>query len=126
MSETDFQKAIEQQALAILDGHRGEMQRITRQELLRQINIYLESAGLPLTHDRFMRIVLEHLRGYSVEGAWICSTLKGGYFMAATKEELDEHLKNELSRVKHLLKKIGRQRKVAGLPLAGQLHLINQ
>jgi hypothetical protein len=113
---------IDRVILAILGEHQGLDNRISRADLLREVN---EAIDEPI-HDRRMRGHIEELRRHSEEGAWICSSLDGGYFLAGTLQELQTYLDSEESRLAHLAKKIARQRKVAGLPLSGQIALMGE
>ena len=123
---TDELAMIDQTILDILDDHRGHEKRISRDGLLLLINRQLyNQPGFPV-RDRLMRTHIEQLRRKSEAGAWICSCLDGGYFLAESLQELDTYLNSEQSRLVHLAKKINRQRKVAGLPLSGQLRLAEE
>jgi hypothetical protein len=122
MKPTDEQQAIGKEILDILNNHRGKVHRIPRPELLREPNLRLEEPH----HDRFMRATIEYLRRHTEKGAWICSSLDGGYYLAETLDELRDYVLQEEGRAKKILAKTSRQRKVAGLPLSGQISLMGE
>ena len=106
----------EQIADALLDVLRhcvGEASKIRRAELLCQA---CERTKLRVS-DRVMRSVIEDLR-LSKAGAMICSTTRdgGGYWMAATRGELNDYLRQEESRIRELAIRVRRQRSAAELP----------
>lgn len=113
------EQRIDQAILSILSVHRGHEQRISREQLLRCLAEWFRIE----LRDRHMRSHIEDLRRNSQAGAWICSSLDGGYFMATSLDELQTYLDSEESRLAHIARKIRRQRSVAGLPLSGQMAL---
>jgi hypothetical protein len=116
MKPTEEQQAVGKEILNILSTHRGKVHWIPRPDLLRELNLRLEEPH----HDRFMRATLESLHRYTDGGAWICSSLDGGYYL----DELRGYVLQEEGRAKKILAKTSRQRKVAGLPLSGQISLM--
>ena len=98
--------------LAILKKHEGIEQRISSEDLLYRLNI------LEKTSNRAMRMAIEELRRLP-EGSRICSTTKkgGGYFIATTKKELEDYLRQDENRCKEMWRRIHKQRKAAGLQL---------
>ena len=94
----------------------GESNRISRKHLLHRVNTHLTIRDLPRTSDRTMRNMIEELR-QTKDGALICASPRGGYFMARNKHELDEHLRGDENRIKSLGQRIRKQRLAAGLAL---------
>lgn len=74
----------------------GEQNRITRPELMRLLRL----KGYLLKDDRLIRAAIEELR-CQPEGAYICSTPKGGYFIG-TFADVKNYLKSENSRANSL------------------------
>ena len=102
---------LKRSVLHIIGRHVGYANRIQRKNLL---NILRNSSGLDVS-DRLMRKAIEDLRDTDPEGAKICSSLDGGYYMAANVNELERYLNTDLSRAVKILKRVNRQRRVAGL-----------
>lgn len=98
--------------IAILNKREGIEQRISSKDLLYRLNV------LEKTSNRAMRMAIEELRGLP-EGSRICSTTKngGGYFIATTKKELEDYLRQDENRCKEMWQRIHKQRKAAGLQL---------
>jgi hypothetical protein len=116
-------ETIEMMILHILRNHCGHDNRIRRSEILKILNNRLNVLHDQPIHDRFMRGCIENLRRHDELGAWICSSLDGGYYMAETLDELRGYVLQEEGRAQKILAKTSRQRKVAGLPLSGQMGL---
>ncbi|MEL7658495.1 MAG: hypothetical protein AAGU75_21600 [Bacillota bacterium] len=100
---TDLQLCI----LTILNNHVGEENRIPRAELLEE----LHHNGFYVS-DSSMRANIEMLR-CSSWGAYICSTLKGGYWRAKNLSEISTYIKVDERRAKNILYRLSRQRKYA-------------
>jgi hypothetical protein len=120
MTENQPPKIVKQVILHVLLGCIGEKKRIPRGELLHQINRRLFRKAMlnnqdsyhKLT-DRQMRAYLEWLRANDPQGALICSSLKGGYFLARDARELEANLSSDENRAKKTLRRISRQKKMA-------------
>jgi len=93
--------------LTILNNHVGEENRIQRSELLEE----LQQFGFYIS-DSCMRKNIELLRCLSW-GAYICSSLKGGYWRAKNMNELMTYLEVDEGRAKSILYRLSRQRKYA-------------
>ncbi len=105
-----------EEILTILNKHTGHNVRVSRVELLQRINFRLSivmPADRNYVSDRLMRNLIEELRTKTTAGSMICSSLDGGYFMAADLEELETYLATEEGRAKSLLKRTRNQRKHA-------------
>lgn len=126
---------IEKLVLNTLNQHKGEDSIISRWDLLCAINAQLGwwpdndeevwrqmpgAIGPRPMKDRRMRDIVSDLM-QTREGCMIVSTLRGGYFVAETEEELKKYLGPEWQRVKTLLKKLKIQAEYAGIELGGQL-----
>lgn len=103
---------IEKYTLDILQNHVGLDRRITSKSLLNELNKAVK------TDNRTMRTAIENLR-QTQPGSLICSTTKngGGYFIAASKTELDDYLKQDEHRCFKMWNRIKKQRQAAGLSL---------
>jgi len=97
--------------LKIIGSHVGCINRVERKKLLK---ILARDYGIVVS-DRIMRRAIEELRDTDPDGAKICSSLDGGYYMAANVTELERYLNTDLSRAVKILKRVNRQRRVAGL-----------
>lgn len=73
-----------------------------------------------------MRAAILRLRREHPHGAWICAHLHGGYFMARDESELDHYLRSDENRARHLLQRVRRQRRAAGLQSSPQLELFRR
>lgn len=83
-----------QDVLSLL--RQGEQNRVTRGELLS----HLRKKGYYLKDDRLIRVAIEELR-CQPEGAYICSSPRGGYYIG-TFEDVKRYLKSENSRANSL------------------------
>lgn len=83
---------------------------ISRMQLLCQLEIYY-----PDITDRRMRKELEALRDSDPRGAYIVSSLSGGYKLARDYAELEELLEPDRSRAIDTLERIANQKKRAFL-----------
>lgn len=116
--------------IKIMLSHQGESKRIPRGLLLQEINQDLfrramlsgKDEATQLT-DRQMRGALEWLRANDPEGALICSSLKGGYFLAKDQAELEENLAADESRAYTTLQRISAQRRAARANISPQLEM---
>jgi hypothetical protein len=94
--------------MEIIDLHVGEENKISRAELRRQLFAY----GYGIT-DRNMRINIEFIRTNVPSGAFICSTVKGGYWKAKDLVELAAYCEQDAQRAKKILVRTSRQLKRA-------------
>ena len=114
---TDLEKTI----LTLMDRHKGRDNRISRPEMVSALSAALNRA----ITDRNMRKVIETLRYDHPRGAYICSSIEGGYYKARTDAELSRYLEQEEKRAKIILARISRQRlrasnaKNTSLPIGG-------
>ena len=107
---------IEEYIIAILQNHISINNRISSKDLLMKLNVVIS------TTNRKMRQAIESLRQQE-QGSLICSTTKsgGGYFLATTKAELENYLRQDEHRCLEMWKRIRKQRQVAGLSLNEEL-----
>lgn len=80
---------------------RGYTNRISRPALL---------SKLPDISDRVMRAEIEELRRNDPDGAWICSSTDGGYWLAESLSELDSFLNQDAHRGHVILERVNAQR----------------
>lgn len=121
-----FDKAAKQAILGILEKHVGEDARIGRDRLRIEVSLRLGGGSFLISDqisDRKMRSLIEDLRFDDPQGAWICSSLKGGYFTARDFEELDRFTSADIHRAKKLFTRVRKQRETAGLTESKQLKL---
>ncbi len=119
IAEGEFKQTI----LKVLRNHRGEENRISRKDLLRYVgNQYHYQIMIRLT-DRSLRKNIEELRTTDKQGAWICASLKGGYFIARDIKELEKFTGSDHRRAINTLIRVRKQRKAAGLLVSPQLEL---
>ena len=103
---------IEAETMQVLQEHKGEKNRISRDALRREVS---SRSHLPVS-DRLLRKVIERLRTDNTAGAYICSsTSGGGYYIAASFEELEAYLGSEDRRAKTILVRNSKQRQRAGM-----------
>ena len=101
--------------LALLQRHIGRERGVTAREIAAR----LSQGGEPVAE----RLVRELVTGLREEGVAVCGHPADGYFIAATREELEETCAFLRSRAMHSLVL---EAKLRGMPLAdlvGQLHL---
>ncbi len=92
---------LEREILRIMNFHRGRQNAISRDELV----CNLAEMGFHFKDDRKIRACINQLRKSGKPGSWICSTggESGGYWLAASQEELEEYIRREQeSRLKDL------------------------
>ena len=97
--------------LNIMQTHKAKDHKITREELRQEASQWYGQK----VSDREMRQALEDLRASNPEGAYIVSSLSGGYFMAQSLFELDEYLRADESRIRAIAQRIRKQRQQAGI-----------
>jgi len=93
----ELSPGLERTLVRVLKTCRGYERRITKRKLMRCI-----ASQVPKTQERAVRAMIARLRK---EGVPICSTAGagGGYWYAATPEELDEFINRELkSKIKDM------------------------
>ena len=112
---TNHEKKQKQAILEVLSAHRGEENRISRSLLRILIPDFLS--------DRSLRKYIEELRTTDKQGAWICASLKGGYFLARNLKELEKFTGSDHRRAINTLIRVRKQRKAAGLLVFPQLEL---
>jgi hypothetical protein len=106
--------------LKILSAHRGVERRISRKSLKAEVG---KRIG-PL-RDREMRAAIEDLRRGHAQGVWICADLRGGYFLARDKREIERYLSSDERRATRLLERLQLQRKTIHLQASSQIELFN-
>lgn len=99
---------IQSKIMQALQEHKGFDNRIRRGDLCRQIG----------TSDRYMREEIEDLRTNHTDGAYICSSTDGGYYLARTLGDLDRYLSQDEKRAQHTLARTRRQRLRAGMAMS--------
>jgi len=106
----------EEYIVAILQNHIGINNRISSKDLLTKLNMVATAT------NRKMRQAIESLRQQE-QGSLICSTTKngGGYFLATTKAELENYLRQDEHRCLEMWQRIRKQRQAAGLSLSEEL-----
>ena len=106
---------IEEHIVTILQNHISINNRISSKDLLMKLNVVIR------TTNRNMRQAIENLRQQE-QGALICSTTKngGGYFLATTKAELENYLRQDEHRCLEMWQRIRKQRQAAGLNLSDE------
>lgn len=104
---------IELAVLQVLNDHRGFENRVSRTRLQALVSVVVNQ----MVRDREMREAIERLRATKPEGAYICSTTSGGYWMATSIQELENYLAQDERRAKRTLMRISRQRMRAGKAL---------
>lgn len=110
----------------VLKRHRGKEKPISRGALLGKVNMELSIVAPPavIPSDRKLRAYINWLRFNTKWGAWICATLKGGYFLARNIEELLEYLAPDRRRALNILARIAAQEKLATQQESGQMLLL--
>jgi len=102
---------LQNRILTIMRDHAGETNRIGRESLRQELSDWLgREVG-----DREMRLAIEELRTNDAEGCMIASALRGGYYMAESRDGLDKFLNSEHNRAMSILIRNSIQRKRAGL-----------
>lgn len=83
---------LEREVRRILEFHTGRENAISRGRFLADLALM----GMEID-ERELRVCINQLRKSGTAGSWICSTggENGGYWMAASQEELEEFLQRE-------------------------------
>jgi hypothetical protein len=97
--------------LEILEPHQGIKNAISKDKI---------KIAIGIKDERKCRLVIEWLREHNPRGAFICSTLAGGYYMARDQAELVIYADTERRRALTILGKIKVQLLRAFPELAGQ------
>lgn len=115
--------------LNIISEHIGEHNRVLRMVLVaeaaQQMERTVDTPGKWAYFDRVVRKSIEQLRVTDKHGAMICSTQEdeGGYFMAETDAELDQHLAVEEARGITILQSVKTRRRLTSMPNPDQMRL---
>jgi hypothetical protein len=91
---------LQSEILAVLAAHPDYDHRVKRKHLRTMLGV----------SDRWMRSVIEDLRVNTPEGAYICSSTDGGYWLTRSVMELDRSLAQDEQRAKRILIRISMQR----------------
>jgi hypothetical protein len=92
----DLPAGLDRAILGVLAAHVGRQNIISRKRLLDRLAPDLLKQGVrPTRQDRSVRLAINQLRK---KGYPICSTggIKGGYFLAASRQELEDYLAIEI------------------------------
>lgn len=114
--------------LKALENYLGAGNRISKKNLIIAVNLLLFTL-VPMherpykVSDRSLRLAIEWLRRYHPEGAKICSSLAGGYFIARSANELEEYLTPDNNRALNILARNSAQKKMAHFIEGGQQKL---
>ncbi len=112
---------LKQAIMFVLNQEPGYQNKVSRGSLRLRVSQIVRHR----VNDRMLREAIAELRETDPRGAYLCSTTKhgGGYFMAASLDELREHLTTEQHRSMSILSCIHQQAKRAGIKLSGQMEL---
>ncbi|MBW8034858.1 MAG: hypothetical protein FVQ79_04230 [Planctomycetes bacterium] len=122
MIET-YDKMVKVRIIFVLSKHSGEENRISRSELLSKVRRLIYSKKHGSLSDRKLRMFIEELRTTDTDGAWICASLKGGYFLARDLKELEWFTDSDFRRALNTLTRVRKQRAAASLLVSPQLEL---
>ena len=102
----------------LLQSRIGEENRISRSRLLNEVQQIC-----PDVSDRVLRMAIEFARKSAGDGSRICSTTRGGYYLAKDRDELCRYLAQDWSRVSKLSKRLKSQATAARFSDAQQQQL---
>ena len=109
-----FEEVAKNIILDVLQKRRGETMRMNRRNLKLTVNYRLMSVSEKSISDRTLRKYIEDLRT-TKEGCMICASLKGGYFLARNRKELDKFTASDENRGIKIINRVRKQRRAAGL-----------
>ena len=103
--------------LHILAEHCGPEQRISRRDMLARVNFIMRT---DLRDDKPIRDAIKDLRANDPQGCYIVSSLDGGTFLARTREEAEDYMRPDWSRVNRIRERLQAQEKLLAMNEAPQ------